>query len=147
MKKIIYIAAAVASLVAALILNDYRLFVQKQEFARAKALYANEGLDAAKREKNAEEWKIFRKESELKIKDYKIQLAELNVKTGKKGEIFDDLYKKNIPYLDQQVNYMKARLDNYEKSPGNWESFKYGFNNEIALIGNELRDLSVNNNK
>ncbi len=147
MKKIIYIAAGVTSLIAALILNDYRLFVQKQEFAQARALYANVDQDAAKRNKNAEEWKIFKKESELKIRDYKIQLAELNIKTGKKGEIFDDLYKKNIPYLDQQVNYMKARLENYEKSPGNWESFKYGFNNEIAIIGNELKGLSANNNK
>ncbi len=147
MKKIIYIAAAVTSLAAALILNDYRLFVQKQEFARAKALYASQDLDTSKRDKNAEEWKIFKKESELKIKEYKIQLAELNIKTGKKGETFDDLYKKNIPYLDQQVNYMKARLENYEKSPGNWESFKFGFNNEIAVIGNELKELSANNNK
>lgn len=41
---------------------------------------------------------------------------------------------------------MQTRLENYEKGPGNWESFKLQFSNEINAIGNVLKDLTVYNN-
>jgi hypothetical protein len=99
----------------------------------------------AQKAATAEEWRIFKSDSELKIKDNEIRIAELTVKMNKPGEIFDELYKKNIANLEQQNKDMKARLEAYEKSQTNWESFKREFNHDMDALGKALKDLTVNN--
>jgi len=129
--------------------------IQKQEAAQAKVREAKQDLNAAQKDANAaaqvvataEEWKAFRSESELKIKDNEIRITELNVKMKKPGEIFDGLYAKKIANLEQQNKEMRARLEAYEKSQSNWESFKREFNHDMDAIGQALKDLTVDNKK
>jgi len=129
--------------------------IQKQEAAQAKVRDAKQDLNAAQKDAKAaaqvvataEEWKAFRSESELKIKDNEIRITELNVKMKKPGEIFDALYAKKIANLEQQNKDMRARLEAYEKSQSNWESFKREFNHDMDAIGQALKDLTVDNKK
>jgi cell shape-determining protein MreC len=65
----------------------------------------------------------------------------------KPGEIFDALYAKKIANLEQQNKEMRARLEAYEKSQSNWESFKREFNHDMDAIGQALKDLTVDNKK
>jgi hypothetical protein len=58
-------------------------------------------------------------ESELKIKNFEIQIAELNREIKNHVELSEALYKKKVAYLEQQNKFMKARLDGYEKGPSN----------------------------
>jgi hypothetical protein len=143
MKKIAFILAGATTLMAGIIFTGYRSSTQKQEVSQAQVLYASQNLNEAQKAANAEEWIAFKSESELKIRDYEINIDELNVKMSKQGEISDAHYKKKIAYLEQKIKYINARLGNYEKSPGNWESFKPDFNHEMNAIGNELKALTV----
>jgi len=154
MKKMIFILA-VTTLMAGTIFTGCKSSTQKQEAARDKVKDAKQDLNEAQKDANAaaqvvateEEWKIFKSESELKIKDNEIRIAELTVKMNKQGEIFDELYRKNNANLEQQNKDMKARLEAYEKSQTNWESFKREFNHDMDAIGKALKDLTVDNKK
>jgi len=118
-------------------------------------LYAKGDLIAAQEDANAatqvvatpEEWKTFRSESELKIRDNEIRIIELNVKLKKPGETFDARNEKKIAILELQNKDMKARLEAYEKIQSNWETFKREFNHDMVAIGDELKDLTVDNKK
>ena len=129
--------------------------IQKQDAARDKVQEAKEDLNTAQRDANAaaqlvataEEWEAFRNESELQIKANEVRITELNVKMKKPGEIFDEIYEKKIINLEQQNREMRARLEAYEKSQSNWESFKREFNHDMDEIGQALKDLTVNNKK
>jgi DNA repair ATPase RecN len=155
MKKIIFILAVTITIMAGTIFTSCQSSIQKQEAAQAKVRDAKQDLNAAQKDANAaaqvvataEEWKAFRSESELKIKDNEIRITELNVKMKKPGEIFDALYAKKIANLEQQNKDMRARLEAYEKSQSNWESFKREFNHDMDAIGQALKDLTVDNKK
>jgi outer membrane murein-binding lipoprotein Lpp len=152
MKKMIFILA-VTTLMAGTIFSGCQSSTQKQEAARNKVQDAKKDLNEAQKDANAlsvkvataEEWRIFKSDSELKIKDNEIRIAELTVKMNKPGAIFDELYKKNIANLEQQNRDMKARLEAYEKSQTNWESFKREFNHDMDALGKALKDLTVDN--
>jgi len=136
--------------------TGYLLSTQKHKAAQTKMLFAKEDLIAAQEYaneavKNAatpEEWNTFRNESELKIRENEIRIAELNVKLQKPAEIPDARqYEKKIAILELQNKDMKARLDAYERIQSDWETFKRDFNHDITAIGNELKDLTGDNKK
>jgi hypothetical protein len=147
------IILAIVTLMAGVILTGYMSSAQKHKAARASVLYtiqdSNDDLkdpNAAGQESvNVSEWITFKSESELKIADNEIRVNELKVKINNNKELFDASYRKKVAYLEHQIKYMKSRLENYGKSPGNWESFKYGFDNEMDAIENDLKKLTVDN--
>jgi hypothetical protein len=155
MKKIIFILALAIPLMAGIIFTGYRSSTQKQKAAQAKDPYANRDLNAAPKlantvaEKpiNSEEWLTFKSESERKIRNHEIRIAELNLEIKNQGEKSDALYRKKIANLEQQNKFMKAMLENFEKGPSNWESFNRGFNRNMDAIENALKDLTIDNKK
>jgi len=154
MKKMILILA-VTTLMAGTIFTGCQSSTQKQQAAQDKVQDARQDLNAAQKNANevaqkaatAEEWKTFKSESELKIKDNEIRINELTVKMKNPGELFDALYEKKIANLEQQNKDLKARLEAHEKSQSNWESFKREFNHDMDAIGQALKDLTVDNKK
>jgi predicted RNase H-like nuclease (RuvC/YqgF family) len=153
MKKNIFSLAVTITIIAGTIFASCQSATQKQEATQEKVQEARKDLNEAKKDANeaamvvatAEEWKTFRNESELKIRENEIRITELNAKMKKPGEIFDALYQKKIVNLEQQNRDMRARLDVYEKNQSNWESFKREFNHDMDAIGTSLKDLAVNN--
>ena len=152
MKKPIIIIAILA-LMAGIILTGLLSSGQKQKPAQTNLLYTNQDFIGALKDPkasgqedvNAKEWITFKSESELKIVKNEIRVNELKVKINNNKELFDPAFIKKIAHLEQQIKYMKARLENYGKSPGNWESFKYGFDNEMDTIEKELKKLTFDN--
>jgi len=140
---------------AGVIFTSCQSTAQKQDAAQAKVQEARQDLNAAKQDANAigqelataEEWRIFKSESEVKIKDNEIRIGELKVKMSKPGETFDELYAKKIANLEQQNRDMRARLIAYENSQSNWETFKREFNHDMDELGKALKDLTVDNKK
>jgi len=138
------------TLLAGIIFAGYRSSNQKGKSARANMLLVEQDLNVSKKEGNTvaqkpvndEEWLTFKNESELKIRDHEVRIIELKIKVKTQEEIFDAPARKKIANLEQQNKYAKSRLENFEKSPSNWDSFKYGFNNEMDAIENALKDLS-----
>jgi pyruvate/2-oxoglutarate dehydrogenase complex dihydrolipoamide acyltransferase (E2) component len=153
MKKSIFTLAVVTSLILVAILIGCQSSAQKEKAAQDKVQEAKQDLEAAQNAANteakkvatAEEWKVFKSETEEKIKNNDKSIAELKIKIKKPGKTFDALREKKIDELEQQNKNLKARLEAYEKSQRDWESFKLEFNHDMDELGKALKDLTVDN--
>ena len=143
--KKLFLLILIIPLIGGLIFTSYRSSARKQQADQAKALSLNAGLEAA----TTEEWESFRSQSELRIRNIDTGITELTTKTKKQEEKPDALYGRKISNLEEQIKFMKARLETFGKSQRNWESFKRGFNNEMDLIEEVLKELTadIENNK
>jgi hypothetical protein len=98
-------------------------------------------------EVSVEEWKIFKAESELMIRDNEIRISDLKVKMRKPGKLLDPLYDKKIEKLEQKNADLKERIEAYEKSQSNWEAFKREFKHDMDELGKAMNDLTIDNKK
>ena len=153
MKKTIITLAVAVTLVAGALFTGCKSPAQKEDAAQDKVADAQEDLNAAQKDANAaeikvattEEWTAFKIESEGKIKDNEIRIAELKAKKNKPGKTFDKLYEERIETLEQKNMEMRARINTYENSQSDWETFKREFNHDMDELGKALKDLTVNN--
>jgi hypothetical protein len=153
MKKAIITKALAIAIIAGGIFTSCMSQAQKDEAARAKVENARNDLNDAKIEANivaqktatAEEWKIFKSESEIKIKSNEVRIAELKVQLNKPGTLLDPLYVKRIETLEEQNNGMRNRIIIYEKNQSNWETFKREFNQDMDALGKALKDVFTDN--
>ena len=95
----------------------------------------------------AEEWKEFKNDSEIKIRNNEIRIAELKAKMNKPGTTLDPLYEKRIDTLEKKNRDLKARIADYEKSQSDWQTFKREFNHDMDELGQALKDFTVDNKK
>jgi chromosome segregation ATPase len=155
MKKILFILGTACALIAGLIFTGCQTSTQKEEAAKEKVQDAKEDLkevqkdvsEDANKAASAEEWKIFRNETEIKISKNENRIAELKIKMKKPGKILDPLYEKRIDVLEQRNRDLKAKMDAYEKNQSDWESFKREFNHDMDDLGQSLENFTVNNDK
>jgi predicted nucleic acid-binding Zn-ribbon protein len=148
MKKTILTLIIATAFFTGVIFNGCSPATPKEEAARAKVDDANEELKDARKAATAEEWKAFKDESELKIRDNEIRIAELKTKIKKSGKELDAVYERKIDALEQQNKAMKVKIDVYEKDvKSDWDSFKREFNHDMDEIGKAMLDLTVDNKK
>jgi outer membrane murein-binding lipoprotein Lpp len=153
MKNTIITIAIAATLAAGTMFTGCTSAAQKEDAAQAKVQDAQQDLDEALNDANTasekaatvEEWKEFRAVSENQIRNNEIRIVELRKKQNKPGKLFDALYEKKITTLEKQNQEMRARMDAYEKSQSDWETFKSEFNHDMAELGKALNDLTVKN--
>jgi len=145
MKKTIFILVLTIPLVAGIIFTGYRSSAQKQKAVQPNVLIVNRALNTAQKPAEAEEWIRFRQESESKISNHEKRITELKTEIKNNEEIFDAIYRKKVAILEEQIKFIKARLENYDKSPVNWESFSYGINQDMDAIEKALMELTVGN--
>lgn len=126
---------------------------QKEEAAKDNVEDAKQDLkdvqDNTKAENqkavSAEEWDTFKKESEIKIRDNNIRIAELKLKMKKPGKVMNVVYSTKIDNLEQKNQDLQTRMDTYQKSQSDWASFKHEFNNDMDELGRALKDFTVDN--
>lgn len=155
MKKTLFILVVTSVFTAGTIFTSCQSSTNKQESAQLKVQDAREDLNQAKKEANvvdqrvatAEEWKLFRSESEVKINANQVRIAELKVKVNKPGEVLDPMYSKKITALEQQNKDLRTKLFAYEKSQTNWEVFKREFNSDMDNMGEAFKNLTVDNKR
>jgi len=155
MKKTIFILALTIPLAAGIIFTGYQSSAGRLIAAKNKILPSDRDLSSKQKVANLsavnpinpEEWIKFKNDSEVKIRNHEIRIAELNGVIINHGEKYEALYKRKVAYLDQQNKFMKARLESYEKGPSNWESFKQGFNYDLDAIAKALKDFPGENSK
>jgi len=93
----------------------------------------------------AEEWKAFKTETEIKIRDNNTLIAATRVKMKKTGQIMDALYEKRIDDLEAKNKSMQSRLNAYDANRSDWNKFKTEFNHDMDELGKALKDLTVKN--
>lgn len=155
MKNAIIIFTVITTMMSGMIFVGCESPAQKAENAQTDVKDAKQDLKeaqqaadaAALKAASAEEWKTFKSESEVIIKDNEMRIAELKEKMKKTGKTLDAVYAESIAVLEQKNRDMKTRIDAYEKSQNGWESFKREFNHDMGEIGQALKDLAVNNKK
>lgn len=154
MKKTIF-TLSIATLLGGIIFTSCQSSEQKQDAAEEKVQDAKEDLKEARKDANAEaqktataeEWTTFRNESQEKIWANEKHIDELKVKMNKPGKLLDAAYAKKIDSLEEKNRELKRRMDAYEKSHSDWETFKREFNHDMDELGSALKDLSVDNKK
>ncbi len=155
MKKTIFTLAVASMLIAGSVFTSCKSAAQKEDAAQAEMENAQQDLNDAQNEANAEvqkvataeEWVAFKIEADAKIQNNEVRIAELTVKLNKPGKILDPVYKKRIETLEEQNRDLKVRLEVYEKNNSNWETFKREFNRDMDELGSALKDFTVDNNK
>ena len=98
-------------------------------------------------EVSAEDWKIFKIESQQKIRENEMRIAELKVKMRKSGKLLDPLFDKKIENLEQKNTDLKAKIIAYDKTQSNWEEFKREFKHDMDELGKAMNDLTIDNKK
>ena len=154
MKKTIFTLALASTLILGTVFTGCNSPAQKKEAAEAKLQDAEQNLEAvqndaeAQKVATAEEWKMFKSETDLKIKKNEIRIAELRLKMKKPGIIdLDAVYEKRIETLEQKNKDLKTRMDNYETRQSDWESFQKEFNKDMNDLGQSLTDFTVEHKK
>ena len=155
MKKVKFILVNATLFVALSFFSSCLSNDQKNDAAKAQVVAAQENLEKVQNNANvvaekvatADELKLFKLESELKIKKNEVSIAELNLKMNKPGSALDEVYANRIDTLEQKNQDLKSRIDNYEKSQSDWTKFKSDFNRDLDELGNRLKNIASENNK
>ncbi|WP_124019319.1 hypothetical protein [Flavobacterium sp. A45] len=114
--------------------------------AKVAVTEAEDDLDEAKRAATAEEWQEFKDDTNAKIEENNAKIAELKLEIKKTGKEIDKSYQKSIDTMEQRNKDLKAKLDTYKNDVNSdWQSFKREFNHDIDLLGQSLKDFTVNN--
>jgi len=151
MKKIIFTLAitAVTVLVSCKPSTKEQIASQdKVQDAKENVQDAKDSLAVAKKEANAEEWSIFKSQTDSVINYNEARIAELKLKMKKTGKSIDSKYEKNIGVLEQKNKDLKIKMETYKNDANaDWQSFKREFNHDMGEIGQSLKDLTVDNKK
>jgi len=153
MKKIILTLVVATAFLTGTILTGCQSSAQKEASARDKLQEAKQDLKNVQKDANAEaqklanakEWETFKSDAEITIRNNEIRIADLRVKLNKQGTMLDPMYEKKIETLEQQNKDLKKRIEDYEKSQSDWETFKREFNHDMDELGKALKDLTVDN--
>jgi len=153
MKKLVSTLAIGAFFITGLMVMGCQSSSQKADDAQAKVEEAKDDLQDARQEANeatqqaanAEQWEAFKAETDVKIKDNELRIGELKVKMKKSGKTMDSVYANNIENLEQKNKDLKIRMDGYQTTQSDWESFKREFNHDMDELGQALKDLGVDN--
>ncbi len=150
MKKTVFTSLLIIAIAAAS-LTSCTSSEQKVENAENKVLDAKENLKevkkdstvAAQKQATIVEWKIFKNAAEATIKNNKIRIDQLKEKLKSAGLATAAVYSKSIDDMEMQNQNLKLKIENYEKSNTDWESFKASFNSDVNALGQALKDFTI----
>jgi hypothetical protein len=153
MKKIIYTLAVATTFMAGTIFTSCQTSDNRDGDGHEMMNNTQQGMEAMHEGLNndmskmasADEWKTFKLESELKINNNEIHIKELTEKMNKPGTTLDPLYAKKIANLEQKNKDLRVKLDAYETSQSDWETFKREFNHDMDELGQAFKDITVDN--
>lgn len=153
MKKPIFKPAILLVFMSGLLFTGCQSAAQRADAAETKVEDAKKELADAKEDKavadqnavDAEEWRKFREDTEIKIKANETRIAELREKKKTSGQKQDVIYSERIDTLEQKNIGMRNWMNDYENSKTDWALFKREFNHDMDELGKALKDLMVDN--
>jgi chromosome segregation ATPase len=141
------------ALIAAGIFTGCQSPTEKVDAAKADVKQAKQDLKEEQKDANAEaakkadaeEWRVYKIETETSIKENDLRIAELRIKLKKPGKVLDPLYAKRIEVLEKRNRELQSRIDNYTPAPSTWQSFKTESKHDMDELGHALKDFTVDN--
>jgi len=155
MKRTIYRLAVSIVVAAGLVVTSCNSPTKKAEKARENVEESQEELNEARTDAQlqqqkaatAEEWKTFKSDAEVKIKENETRIAEIKAKMMKPGQALDSMYQRRINALEEKNTKLRTKVNDYENEQSDWESFKREFNHDMDEIGKAFKDLTIDNKK
>ena len=146
MKKSILTLAAIAFL-SGVILTSCNSSSQKVENAETNVTEANNALDKANQEYEAE-IESYRREIADKIEANNKSIAEFNARIALEKKDAQDEYRRKVTTLEKKNTDMKKKMDDYKaEGKEKWEKFKTEFSRDLDELGAAFRDLTIKNVK
>jgi len=153
MKSIIYLLVLTIVLTAGIYITSCNSPAKKMEKENVgedrRDLSESETEFHVKKIVTPEEWNVFKKEQELKMKEIELRIAELREKIAnpETGQKIDSAFQEKIVKLEQKNNILRAKIKSYESNQTDWESFKREFNHDMEELGKAFKDLTIDNKK
>lgn len=150
MKKSIFILA-ISTFMAGMLGTSCKSNTEKE--AEADAVEAtheakqDEMIDEQIAENDKAEWENFKNETEAKIKANEQLISDLKLEIKSSNKKYDDAYLKNIDLIEKRNADLRLKINGYENSESDWESFKTEFNHDMDELGKSINDLTVDNKK
>lgn len=94
---------------------------------------------------NMQDWIMFKKASDFKIRNNDICIAELKVKMQRRGKLPDPVYKERLYTLENVNLEMKKKMVVYAEDQNKWNIHKSIFSHELDVLGQTLTDLTIGN--
>lgn len=153
MNKSIFTLALVAAFSTAVFMTGCQSSSDKADRAQGKVADAQKDLQeaeakaAAAKTRAADEWRIFKAESEVKIAENDRSIADLRDKMKVAGKKMTIEYSKSIDVLEAKSKALRTKIETYDTDKSDWEAFKREFNHDMDEFGQAFKDLTVNNKK
>ncbi len=147
MKKIIYFLSITTLITAIILVLTGCESDQKEETTEVKVETADTTVTDANtvtiKTATAEEWKEFKENAELRIRENEEEIAEQKAKKQKPGKLFDEMRDKKIKNLELQNKELRTKLATYETTQSDWEKFKLEFNHDIEEVKKAIKEVVV----
>jgi ribosomal protein L3 len=139
-----YFILTIIALVAISVLTGYKINREKKlGYAEASPEQTNQVLKNTS-EGADKDWKQFKIDANLKINANEKSIAEFKDKIKKEGRVYKAKYKKEVAVLERKNVELKKKLREYKyEGKDKWEEFKVGFNHDMDVVGNSIKDLFV----
>lgn len=155
MIKAIFKTTSIALIFAAASFTSCQSSTQKTDAADAKVQDAKKELQAAKEDAsdaqkaaNAEAYRAFKADIDVKIQNNEKQIADLKTSIKNSKKKMDAAYVESVEDLERKNAALKSKLNTFENNAqSDWESFKREFNHDMDQLGSALKDITVNNKK
>ncbi|HMT29069.1 MAG TPA: hypothetical protein PKD91_07305 [Bacteroidia bacterium] len=141
MKKLKFIALIIIGTLTGLTFSSSRLSAQDKKMENKK----DQTESIPSQNATAEEWKVFKAETEAKIEANDARIAELKIQKKNNDEKLDESYVKRVDVLEVKNKELKDRVDAYEKKNSDWAKFKREFNHDLDELGQAFKDMLVDN--
>jgi thiol:disulfide interchange protein len=120
---------------------------KKVEDAQTNVLEAKQDLQQARID-SANEYNVYREESEAKLRENDRQIAELKLQMKAERKEIRVKYEKEVVALDEKNENLKIKIKEYkEGDKSNWQSFKEGFNQDLDAVGKSISAMAHRNDK
>lgn len=147
MKKFIYFLSITTLITAIILVLTGCESDQKEETTEVKVETADTTVTDANtvtiKTATAEEWKEFKENAELRIRENEEEIAEQKAKKQKPGKLFDEMRDKKIKNLELQNKELRTKLATYETTQSDWEKFKLEFNHDIEEVKKAIKEVVV----
>lgn len=144
MKKSIQ-ALGIAALLMTPMLISCESQAQKDEKVKAAQAeldqLTEDAADKAAKDKQKEEWALYKRETNDRIQANADRIADIRVKKSSAGKMMSAVHAAKIDALQTRNNDLRARLDAYEKENSDWEVFKRDMKKELDEIGKTFEEL------
>jgi hypothetical protein len=155
MKKSIFMFATATILTAATSFTACTSPEKKVDNAENKVQDAKDNLKEVKQDANAadqklaeaEQWKVFRGESEVKIKENDLAIVKMKEEAKLSKKKMDATYTRSIDTLQMKNKALTDRLSGYDKTAMDWDTFKREFNRDMDSFGEYMKNLVSRNKK